>query len=133
MVLKCVKDEKENNTQNQSKPSNFFHRHVVTAVFIFPGRMAAEVELVPEALHSFFRDETPEILLSFVSLFFLKTGFCNKQNQSYFDTSCDECIINDDYISATYNQNDLGKRMRKELLMVQTSQTTLGCIKPKSW
>lgn len=40
------------------------------------------------------------VLLSFVSVFFLKAFFYNKNNsqQSYFDTSRDECIMNDAYI-----------------------------------
>lgn len=56
----------------------------------FPGRMAAEVELVPEALHSFFVGmRHGRFSLVLCQFFFLKHFFCNKNNsqQSYFDTS----------------------------------------------
>ena len=68
----------------------------------------------------FFWEETCEILLSFVAVFFSwSIFFCNKNNsqQSYFDTS--PGWMHHKRWFVTYNQIDSVKRMRKELLMAE--------------
>ena len=86
--IRSVKNERENKTQKQSKPSSICIDTLWQQFSFFQGGWPRKWSWYQRHF-TVFLGRTWEILRGFVSVFFLKHFFCNKNNsqQSYFDTS----------------------------------------------